>query len=64
MVPEKPVPFEEYIPMLLVVFCSAWLRLKLNTKMGFKHHHHPPPPPPPGTFSKGSRLSRVLRSGM
>ena len=32
-------------------FCSAWLRLKLNTKMGFKHN--PPPPthhPPPGTF--------------
>ena len=41
-------------------FCSAWLRLKLNTKMGFKH----PPPPPPGTFSKGFRLSKVLRFGM
>ena len=28
--------------------CSAWLRLKLNTKIGFHttttHHHHPPPP--------------------
>ena len=25
-------------------FCSAWPRLKLNTKMGFnhQHHHHPP----------------------
>ena len=38
------------------VHCSAWLRLKLNTKMGFKHHHHPP-----GTPSKDFRLSKVLR---
>ena len=21
-------------------YCSAWLKLKLNTKMEFKHHHH------------------------
>ena len=27
--------------------CSAWPRLKLNTKIGFKHL------PPPGTFSNG-----------
>ena len=27
--------------------CSDWLRLKLNTKMGFKHHHHPS-----GTFQR------------
>ena len=40
--------------------CSAWLRLKLNTKMGLNHHttlHYTPlhyttlhPTPPPGTF--------------
>ena len=31
-------------------FCSAWLRLELNTKMGLNHHttlHHTPPQ---GTF--------------
>ena len=39
-------------------YCSAWLRLKLNTKMGFKHHH------PQGTFSEGSRLSKTPRFGM
>ena len=36
-------------------FGSAWLRLKLNTKMGLNHHttpHYttPHPTPPPGTF--------------
>ena len=25
-------------------YCSAWSRLKLNTKIGLNHHHHRPPP--------------------
>ena len=43
--------------------CSAWLRLKLNTKMGL---NHPTTPPHPTTrnFWKGSRHSRRLRFGM
>ena len=43
--------------------CSAWLRLKLTTNLGFKH---PPTTthPPPGRFSKSSRLSNRLRFGM
>ena len=27
---------------LCSVYCSAWSRLKLNTKIGLNHHHHPP----------------------
>ena len=43
--------------------CSAWLRLKLNTKMGL---NHPTTPHHPTTrnFWKGSRHSRRLRFGM
>ena len=40
----------------LGAFCSAWQRLKLNTRMGFKH--------PPGTISKSFRLSKVVRLRM
>ena len=50
--------------ILLSTYCSALLRLTLNTKMGFKHHHPTPPTDPPGTFSKASRLSRVTRFAM
>ena len=28
-------------PVNMAYYCSAWLRLKLNTKMRFKHHHPP-----------------------
>ena len=44
-------------------YCSAWLRLKLNTKMGLHttHHHHAPPTT--RNFSEGSRLCKRLRFG-
>ena len=38
-------------------FCSAWPRLKLNTKIGLHTHHHQPPPPQ-GTFR--SAISQFL----
>ena len=47
-----------------ITFCSAWLRLKLNTKMGL---NHPTPPhhltPPPGTFIPSFRHARKLKFG-
>ena len=30
---------------IYITCCSAWSRLKLNTKIGLNHHHQPPPPP-------------------
>ena len=41
--------------------CSAWLRLKLEAKLG-SHTH--PPHPLTTNFSKGSSLRRTLRFDM
>ena len=46
-----------------VIYCSAWLRLKLNTKVGL--HNFPPPDPPfspPQTFEP--LLSYLGRSNL
>ena len=39
-------------------YCSAWPRLKLNTKIGLHTTHHHPPPPPPHKLL-GSNISAV-----
>ena len=36
-----PIQNLSYFPELS--YCSAWSRLKLNTKIGLNHHHPPPP---------------------
>ena len=44
--------------LLNIEFCSAWPRLKLNTKIGLHTTTHHPPPPPPHKLL-GSNISAV-----
>ena len=42
--PQEQFTLKFYFKFICFSNCSAWLRLKLNTKIGLHtHHHHPPP---------------------
>ena len=45
-------------------FCSAWLRLKLNTKISLNHPTTTPHHPTTRNYLKGSKRSRRLTFGM
>ena len=47
--PQLYPPSRKYVlcsPSQNTLYCSAWLRLKLNTRIGLHTTHHLPPPPP------------------